>query len=129
MQTHFVLFLSQFRSLKTVQPRAERRFLCGQDHTQAAGIPQYAVVGLPSSLPPHPPRTNEASKQIQAFVNAFGSYWQEQSGGGRFSDRCSPPSGRAASRILRSAGLSAAAELAETWSISTALEAAKKSPG
>ena len=63
------------------------------------------------------------------MVCSFGSYWQVQDSVGLFTDRCSPPNGRAAARILRDEGLAAAAELAESWGVATAVESIEKLVG
>ena len=50
------------------------------------------------------------------------SYWQVTANVGQFTDRSSPPNSRAAARILREVGLTAAAGLVETRGVAAALE-------
>ncbi len=54
------------------------------------------------------------------------SYWQVTDKVGQFADRCSPPNSRAAARILREVGLTAAAELAATRGVAAALDTVEK---
>jgi len=49
------------------------------------------------------------------------SYWQVTANAGQFADRSSPPNSRAAARILREVGLTAAAGLVETRGVAAAL--------
>ena len=62
-------------------------------------------------------------KDFLCFVH---SYWQLAASVGQISERCSPPNGRAAARILRGAGLAAAAELVETRGVAAALDTVEK---
>jgi hypothetical protein len=50
------------------------------------------------------------------------SYWQVTANVGQFTDRSSPPNSRAAARILREVGLTAAAGLVETRGVAAALD-------
>jgi hypothetical protein len=50
------------------------------------------------------------------------SYWKVTADVGQITDRSSPPNSRAAARILREVGLTAAAVLVETRGVAAALD-------
>jgi hypothetical protein len=56
------------------------------------------------------------------MIFSVSSYWQVTANVGQFTDRSSPPNSRAAARILREVGLTAAAVLVETRGVAAALD-------